>query len=163
MASNGGRSGARYRRLAAEVREQEELCYFCHQYVPKYLRSPDPASFTVHHKVPVGRGGDLLDRANAAAAHRRCNELSYPAFGLTVYGELMMIEGRTPTPWLPAATSEPAPRERVGWYCDDPGPEYRRCPTEDDGPHSGIGFKRRADGTFIGLHWEGPPGQSHAG
>ncbi|MFG2025380.1 HNH endonuclease [Streptomyces sp. NPDC048825] len=32
-----------------------------------------PLAFTLDHLVPLSRGGDLLDPADARSAHRRCN------------------------------------------------------------------------------------------
>lgn len=47
-------------------------CWICGQPIDYTLRSPDPSSFVVDHKVPLARGGaDTID--NKAAAHRSCN------------------------------------------------------------------------------------------
>jgi hypothetical protein len=104
VADNGGRTGARYRRLCARVKEEEPYCYFCGALIPAYLRSPDPASFALHHKIPLGRGGDLHDRANATASHRRCNELSFPCFQVDDFGDLVTLDqpaSRTRVPDIP--------------------------------------------------------------
>jgi 5-methylcytosine-specific restriction endonuclease McrA len=67
------RNGRRYRRLVAQVRAQGGPCWICGHNIDPGLDARHPLSFTLDHVVPLSRGGDLLDPANARAAHRRCN------------------------------------------------------------------------------------------
>lgn len=68
-----GMSGHRWRQLVAALRKPDAVCWICSHSIDIDLRFPDPASFTVHHRVPRSRGGDILDPTNAVPAHLRCN------------------------------------------------------------------------------------------
>lgn len=72
MASNP-RNGRPYRRLVDWLRAQRQPCWLCGHNIDYALSAKHPLSFTLDHEQPLSRGGDLLDRANARAAHRRCN------------------------------------------------------------------------------------------
>lgn len=72
MAGNR-RNGRPYRRLCAWLRAQQLPCWICGHDIGYELDFRHPQSFTLDHLVPLSRGGSLLDRANARAAHRRCN------------------------------------------------------------------------------------------
>jgi 5-methylcytosine-specific restriction endonuclease McrA len=67
------RNGRPYRRLCAWLRAQHLPCWLCGHNIGYDLDARHPLSFTLDHEQPLSRGGDLLDRANARAAHRRCN------------------------------------------------------------------------------------------
>ncbi|WP_093278636.1 HNH endonuclease [Saccharopolyspora shandongensis] len=66
-------SGYRWRQLVASLRTPDAVCWICGHSIDIELKFPAPGSFTVHHRVPRSKGGDLLDRANAVPAHLRCN------------------------------------------------------------------------------------------
>ncbi|ODA69527.1 HNH endonuclease [Streptomyces sp. AVP053U2] len=72
MAGNP-RNGRPYRRLVDWLRAQHLPCWLCGHEIGYGLDARHPLSFTLDHLVPLSRGGDLLDRANARPAHRRCN------------------------------------------------------------------------------------------
>ncbi|WP_327655711.1 HNH endonuclease [Streptomyces sp. NBC_00483] len=72
MAGNP-RNGRPYRRLCAWLRAQQLPCWLCGHNINYQLHARHPLSFTLDHERPLSRGGDLLDPANARAAHRRCN------------------------------------------------------------------------------------------
>jgi 5-methylcytosine-specific restriction endonuclease McrA len=67
------RNGRPYRRLCAWLRAQGLPCWLCGHEIGYQLDARHPLSFTLDHEVPLSKGGDLLDRANARPAHRRCN------------------------------------------------------------------------------------------
>ncbi|MFJ1581569.1 HNH endonuclease [Streptomyces sp. NPDC088182] len=71
------RNGRPYRRLTAQQRSLGLPCWLCGHNIDYGIRGPlagkHPAAFTLDHLVPLSRGGDLLDPANARSAHRRCN------------------------------------------------------------------------------------------
>jgi 5-methylcytosine-specific restriction endonuclease McrA len=48
-------------------------CWICGHSIDPDLDSRHPMSFTLDHLIPLSKGGDLLDPANARSAHRRCN------------------------------------------------------------------------------------------
>ncbi|GGN96077.1 hypothetical protein GCM10010112_87000 [Actinoplanes lobatus] len=68
-----GLKGRPYRRLCARVYAEESHCYLCGGWVDQSLDRRHPMSRTVDHVRERQLGGDLLDRANARLAHRRCN------------------------------------------------------------------------------------------
>ncbi|MEU5133426.1 HNH endonuclease [Streptomyces californicus] len=72
MAGNP-RNGRPYRRLVAAVKAQGDPCARCGHNIDPTLDARHPLSFTLDHVVPLSRGGDLLDPANARSMHRRCN------------------------------------------------------------------------------------------
>lgn len=60
-------------RHRAVLRRGHPPCALCHEEIDYTLRSPDPMSFVIDHKVPLARGGaDDLD--NLQPAHRTCNQ-----------------------------------------------------------------------------------------
>jgi 5-methylcytosine-specific restriction endonuclease McrA len=67
------RNGRPYRRLCAAVKAEGMPCWLCGHNIDTSLDPRHPMSWTLDHVVPLSRGGDLLDRANARSAHRRCN------------------------------------------------------------------------------------------
>jgi 5-methylcytosine-specific restriction endonuclease McrA len=67
MAGNP-RNGRPYRRLCEWQRALGLPCWWCRQPIDS-----SPWAFTLDHALPLSRGGDLLDPANARSAHRRCN------------------------------------------------------------------------------------------
>jgi 5-methylcytosine-specific restriction endonuclease McrA len=76
LASNP-RNGRRYRDLCVRQRALGLPCWLCGHEIAYEITGPlagrHPLAFTLDHVVPLSRGGDLLDPANARSAHRRCN------------------------------------------------------------------------------------------
>ncbi|MFE7354381.1 HNH endonuclease [Streptomyces sp. NPDC057543] len=72
MAGNP-RNGRPYRRLVDWPRAQHLPCWLCGHNIDGTLNAKHSMSFTLDHLVPLSKGGDLLDPANARPAHRRCN------------------------------------------------------------------------------------------
>lgn len=77
--SHGGRNpryanGAARRKLRAWLKAQGLPCHLCGMPIDYGLPAGHPMSFEVDEITPVSRGGDPLDRANVAPAHRICNE-----------------------------------------------------------------------------------------
>lgn len=76
MAGNP-RNGRPYRRLCDQQRAMQYPCWWCGKDIDYSITGPEaskhPWGFTLDHAVPLSRGGDLLDPANARSAHRRCN------------------------------------------------------------------------------------------
>ena len=72
MAGNP-RNGRPYRRLVDGLRRRGDPCWICGHSIPPGLDARHALSFTLDHLIPLSRGGDLLDPANARAAHRKCN------------------------------------------------------------------------------------------
>ncbi|MFD5033635.1 HNH endonuclease [Streptomyces sp. NPDC058405] len=76
MAGNP-RNGRPYRALCRWQRELGLPCWLCGHNI-RYditglLAGRHRDAFTLDHLIPLSRGGDLLDPANARSAHRRCN------------------------------------------------------------------------------------------
>jgi 5-methylcytosine-specific restriction endonuclease McrA len=76
VASNP-RNGRPYRRLTTAQRALGLPCWWCGRPIDYRLTGAlaqrSPWAFTLDHALPLSRGGDLLDPANARSAHRRCN------------------------------------------------------------------------------------------
>ena len=73
MAGNP-RNGRPYRRLVAWQKNLGLPCWICGHNIPADVDGRrHPLAFTLDHEVPLSKGGDLLDPANARSAHRRCN------------------------------------------------------------------------------------------
>ncbi|GGU91046.1 hypothetical protein GCM10010275_30100 [Streptomyces litmocidini] len=67
------RNGRPYRRLVAELKAKGLPCWICGHDINPRLDARHRLSFTLDHLVPLSRGGDLLNPANARPAHRACN------------------------------------------------------------------------------------------
>jgi hypothetical protein len=71
------RNGRPYRRLCAQQRALGLPCWQCGGEIDYSLTGYEAQrsawAFTLDHALPLSRGGDLLDPANARSAHRRCN------------------------------------------------------------------------------------------
>ncbi|MYV56520.1 HNH endonuclease [Streptomyces sp. SID3212] len=71
------RNGRPYRALCVWQRNLGLPCWLCGHNIAYEITGPEagkhPLAFTLDHLVPLSRGGDLLDPANARSAHRRCN------------------------------------------------------------------------------------------
>lgn len=67
------RNGRPYRRLCAAQRALGLPCWLCGQDIDYQADARHRLSFTVDHAVPLSKGGDLLNPANARSAHRACN------------------------------------------------------------------------------------------
>jgi 5-methylcytosine-specific restriction endonuclease McrA len=71
------RNGRPYRRLTQQQRALGLPCWLCGHAIAYSITGPlagrHPLAFTLDHLLPLSRGGDLLDPANARSAHRRCN------------------------------------------------------------------------------------------
>lgn len=76
MAGNP-RNGRPYRALCVRQRALGLPCWLCGRDIAYEITGPEagrhPLAFTLDHLVPLSRGGELLDPANARSAHRRCN------------------------------------------------------------------------------------------
>ncbi|MFI0266102.1 HNH endonuclease [Streptomyces luteogriseus] len=72
-AAGNPRNRCPYRRLVDWLRSQCLPCSICGHNIGYDLDPRHPLSFTLDHEKPLSRGGALLDKANARAAHRRCN------------------------------------------------------------------------------------------
>ncbi|MBD0837384.1 HNH endonuclease [Streptomyces sp. TRM68416] len=76
MAGNP-RNGRPYRTLCKQQRAKRLPCWWCGHDIDYtltgYAAQRSPWAFTLDHALPLSRGGDLLDPANARSAHRRCN------------------------------------------------------------------------------------------
>ena len=76
MAGNP-RNGRRYRTLCVQQRALGLPCWICGRdiayEITGLLASKHRWAFTLDHLLPLTKGGDLLDPANARSAHRRCN------------------------------------------------------------------------------------------
>jgi len=70
---SAGRSGHAWRQAKARVKRSGGPCWICGQLIDYELKTPDPGSFEVDHKVSLKAGGDPLDMHNLAASHRSCN------------------------------------------------------------------------------------------
>ncbi|MFE6305024.1 HNH endonuclease [Nocardiopsis sp. NPDC057823] len=72
-----GRSGRPLQRLKAWLKDEgTNTCWLCGRPIDMVLTAADPnhrEAWTLDHRVPLSRGGDPLDPANAREAHRRCN------------------------------------------------------------------------------------------
>ncbi|MGW9437948.1 HNH endonuclease [Streptomyces sp. NPDC055607] len=82
MAGNP-RNGRPYRRLVAELKAKGLPCWICGHEINPRLDSRHRLSFTLDHLVPLSRGGNLLDPANARPAHRACNSSKGNRVGFT--------------------------------------------------------------------------------
>lgn len=76
MAGNP-RNGRRYRRLCEQQRALRLPCWWCGDQIRYDITGLKaglhPWAFTLDHLIPLSKGGNLLDPANARSAHRRCN------------------------------------------------------------------------------------------
>lgn len=63
-----------YKRMCAQVKREEPLCWLCGKPIDPDLAYPHPRSFSLDHVIPVSQRPDLaLVRTNARASHRVCN------------------------------------------------------------------------------------------
>jgi len=70
----GIRNGRPYRRLVAAQKALGLPCWICGHNIPANVDGRrHPLAFTLDHLIPLSRGGDLTDPANARSAHRKCN------------------------------------------------------------------------------------------
>jgi 5-methylcytosine-specific restriction endonuclease McrA len=70
----GIRNGRPYRRLVAAQKALGLPCWICGHNIPANVDGRrHPLAFTLDHLIPLSKGGDLCDPANARSAHRRCN------------------------------------------------------------------------------------------
>ena len=67
-------NGSARTRLRARVAAEGAPCHLCGKAIDYALPAGHPMSFELDEIVPVSRGGDPLDRANVAPAHRICNQ-----------------------------------------------------------------------------------------
>lgn len=69
-----GRDGRPYRRLRQWLKDNgTNVCRLCGQPIDMTLPYRHPWSWTLEHIVPISKGGDPLDPANAGEAHYGCN------------------------------------------------------------------------------------------
>lgn len=64
---------ARWKRLCAQVYEEETHCRYCGGYVDQRIPARRPMSKSVDHILDLDRGGAPFDRDNAGLAHYGCN------------------------------------------------------------------------------------------
>ena len=67
-------NGSARNKLRARIKALGLPCHICGRPIDYSLPPGTPMSFEVDEIVPVSRGGDPLDMANCAAAHRICNQ-----------------------------------------------------------------------------------------
>lgn len=67
-------SSTKWQYLRRRILASHSVCHICGQALRPDLRWPDPMSSVVDHVTPRHDGGALLDPANLAPAHKRCNE-----------------------------------------------------------------------------------------
>lgn len=67
------RSGRPWRRLQAQVFDEEADCWICGAWVNQHLAPGHAWSRTVDHVHALRDGGPALDRGNCRLAHRTCN------------------------------------------------------------------------------------------
>ncbi|MFF8659475.1 HNH endonuclease [Streptomyces huasconensis] len=92
----GIRNGRPYRRLVAAQKRLGLPCWICGHNIPAEVDGRrHPLAFTLDHLVPLSRGGDLLDPANARSAHRRCNS----ARGNRATARLAVVPQRASRRW----------------------------------------------------------------
>lgn len=71
----GGRTGHQYNKLREQMkRDGTNVCHLCGNDIDLSIPYPGPQSWSLDHIVPVSRGGDPLEPANCAEAHKICNE-----------------------------------------------------------------------------------------
>lgn len=68
------RNGSARTRLRARVAAEGAPCHLCGKAIDYTLPAGHPMCFELDEIVPVSKGGDPLDRANVAPAHRVCNQ-----------------------------------------------------------------------------------------
>ena len=80
VATGPGRTGARWRRVQAQVMADGEaqltpccLCGRAIDYQSTKVRPLHRMAGTVHHVIGLAQGGDPTDLGNLAPAHRGCN------------------------------------------------------------------------------------------
>jgi 5-methylcytosine-specific restriction endonuclease McrA len=75
MARSKGRDGRPYRTLRQRLRDSPagRVCWICGHGIDLSLPARHPRSWSLDHVVPLDRGGDALDPANARPAHYGCN------------------------------------------------------------------------------------------
>lgn len=80
--SNGGRgrsnprraNGSRRNAISRRLKAGGLPCWICGHPIDPGVPARNPLAFEVDELVPVSRGGDPLNPANCAPAHRCCNE-----------------------------------------------------------------------------------------
>lgn len=65
--------GRAYRRLCARVKAEEPSCWLCSKPIDPDAPPRTRWSFSLDHVTPRSRGGSVMDRGNARAAHYGCN------------------------------------------------------------------------------------------
>ncbi|GIH91955.1 HNH endonuclease [Planobispora siamensis] len=75
MPRSKGRTGRPYRTLREQLRNSPagRVCWICGHGIDLRLPARHPLSWSLDHVVPLDRGGDELNPANARAAHYGCN------------------------------------------------------------------------------------------
>lgn len=107
-------NGNARRKLRMWLKSQRRPCWICQAFgldgeIDYSLPARHPLSFEVDELVPVSRGGSPLDRANVAAAHRRCNQwrgnrsveevLRIASSGPDATAATVSLEGTTSRDW----------------------------------------------------------------
>jgi 5-methylcytosine-specific restriction endonuclease McrA len=61
---------AKYRKLCAQVKQEEPICWLCGHQIDPLLRWPDPMSYSTDHIKPTSTHPHLAEvRSNMRAAH----------------------------------------------------------------------------------------------
>lgn len=68
------RNGSKRTMLRARVAAEGAPCHLCGKAIDYMLPAGDPMCFELDEIVPVSKGGNPLDYANVAPAHRICNQ-----------------------------------------------------------------------------------------
>lgn len=104
MPRSKGRTGGPWRRLVAETLAPRPLmCWLCSTeidpdlpYVDPTTGKPDPRYKTVHHVIPLSRGGSELDPDNAVPAHLLCNQRAGDKLPWELPGRQHWVIGENP-------------------------------------------------------------------
>ena len=71
--STAGRTGWAWRKLRAQVIAEATTCHLCGEPLHPDIPNPHRLATVVDHIVSLIEGGQPMERANLAAAHRICN------------------------------------------------------------------------------------------
>ncbi|WP_253201000.1 HNH endonuclease [Collinsella sp. zg1085] len=67
------KNGSVRQKMRARLRAEGRACHLCGAPIDYDLPAGHPYSFELDHIIPIARGGEPYDYANAAPAHRICN------------------------------------------------------------------------------------------
>lgn len=98
----------RWRAIAKQVYDEEELCWLCGRFVNQELPRTHPLSRSADHLIQLQHGGNEHDRANVRLAHYGCNSTRSNRLRSIARGDCACrygrpcgpIVGRTPRGWV---------------------------------------------------------------